>query len=724
MRLRHFVVWSLVVGVFIAMAGDSLAAHSLIFTKTADATTVNAGAQVGYTLSVTNGGPAALTQVQITDTLPSTAGTSWSISPARAGCQISGGVLRCSFGRLAKSASASVHIVSPTTAASCGTISNSASARSASVSVGAGPATIQVNCAAIEVVKTADASTVSAGDQIGFTVTLSNPGSGQATGLVFSDALPAGLAWSIDPASTGWVIVGGNLAYSPNTLAPGASSSVHVVATTDSADCGTITNTATVTSSNDGQDSSSATVEVNCAAIEVAKTADASSVSAGDQVGFTVTVSNLGSGELKDPTVSDPLPAGLAWTIDPASTGWVIAGDTLFYSASTLAPGASSSVHVVATTDSADCGTITNGAIATSSNDGQDSSSATVDVKCAVIDVVKTFDAGSVSAGDQVGFTVTVSNQGSGELKDPTVTDPLPAGLDWTISPASAGWSISGPVGAESLTYSASTLAPGASSSVHVIATTDSADCGTITNTAIATSSNDGLDTSSATVDVNCVSQADLSITKTDGSVSYVPGGNTTYTIVVANSGPSAAATGVSVVNLLPVEIASAVYTAVSTGGATGFTASGGGSINDTGIQMPVGSTITYALTATISQFAVGNLVNTATVSPPAGTTDPNPSNNTATDSDASLLRPTFRSLRPTAQSAIDWRQYHVHHRRRHSGPSAAATVTVVDLLPVEIALPSTPRSARRCDRLHRIRRRGINDTGIQCPLARPSPTR
>ncbi len=507
-------MWALVVGVFVAIAGNSLAAHSFIFTKTADVTTVNAGAQVGYTLSVTNGGASALTQVQVTDTLPSTPGTSWSISPARAGCQISGGVLRCSFGRLAKSASASVHIVSPTTAASCGTISNRASASSASVSAEAGPATIQVNCAAIDVVKTADASSVSAGDQVGFTVTLSNSGSGQATGLVFSDALPAGLAWTISPASTGWSIVGGNLVYSASTLAPGASSSVHVVATTTSANCGAITNTATVTSSNDGQDSSSATVDVKCALIDVVKTADASSVSAGDQVGFTVTVSNLGSGELKDPTVSDALPAGLAWTISPASTGWSIVGGNLVYSASTLAPGASSSVHVVATTTSANCGTITNTAIATSSNDGQDSSS--------------------------------------------------------------------------------------------------------------------------ATVDVNCVSEADLSITKTDGSVSYAPGGNTTYTIVVANSGPSAAATGVSVVDLLPVEIASAVYTAVSTGGATGFTASGGGSINDTGIQMPVGSTITYTLTATISQFAIGNLVNTATVSPPAGTTDPNPSNNTATDTDAS----------------------------------------------------------------------------------------
>jgi uncharacterized repeat protein (TIGR01451 family) len=300
-----------------------------------------------------------------------------------------------------------------------------------------------------------------------------------------------------------------NLAYSPSTLAAGASSSVHVIAITTSADCGQIVNTATVTSSNDGQDSSSATVDVKCPEIDLVKTADASSVSAGDEVGFTVTVSNVGSGELKDPAVTDPLPAGLAWTISPTSAGWSISGgvgaENLSYSASTLAPGASSSVHVIAITTSADCGTIVNTAIATSSNDGGDSSSATVDVNCAVIDVVKTADASPVSAGDEVGFTVTVSNLGSGELKDPTVTDNMPAGVDWAISPASAGWSISGPVGAQVLVYSATALAPGASSSAHVVGTTDSADCGTIVNTAIATSSNDGGDSSLATVDVNCV---------------------------------------------------------------------------------------------------------------------------------------------------------------------------------------------------------------------------
>ena len=58
-----------------------------------------------------------------------------------------------------------------------------------------------MNCAAIDVEKVADDDGVSAGDQIGFTVTLTNTGEGEAKGISFTDVLPAGLSWSISPAS-------------------------------------------------------------------------------------------------------------------------------------------------------------------------------------------------------------------------------------------------------------------------------------------------------------------------------------------------------------------------------------------------------------------------------------------------------------------------------------------------------------------------------------------
>src|SRR5205814_1321277 len=79
-------------------------------------------------------------------------------------------------------------------------------------------------------------------------------------------------------------------------------------------------------------------------------------------------------------------------------------------------------------------------------------------------------------------------------------------------------------------------------------------------------------------------------------------------------------------------------FTATQTGGASGFTASGSGNINDT-VTMPSGSVITYTATGTIDPSAPsGTLSDTATVGVPNGVTDPDLTNNSVTDSDALVL--------------------------------------------------------------------------------------
>ena len=126
---------------------------------------------------------------------------------------------------------------------------------------------------------------------------------------------------------------------------------------------------------------------------------------------------------------------------------------------------------------------------------------------------------------------------------------------------------------------------------------------------------------------------ADLQITNSDGQAAIVQGALVTYIIVVTNAGPATVA-GATVTDTLPGILTGAAYTAVATGGATGFTASASGNIANT-VSMPSGSTITYTVTATLSPTATGTLVNTATVTAPASTTDSNLANNSATDSDS-----------------------------------------------------------------------------------------
>src|SRR5262249_47584990 len=125
---------------------------------------------------------------------------------------------------------------------------------------------------------------------------------------------------------------------------------------------------------------------------------------------------------------------------------------------------------------------------------------------------------------------------------------------------------------------------------------------------------------------------ADLSVTKTDNSATYTPGGTTTYIIVVTNNGPSDVIGGTLVDNF-PAAIISDTWVATVTGNGSAILGSRTGNINVTG-NLPAGGSVTFTVVATIDPNATGNLVNTVTVSPPAGTPSPHPTITISTDTD------------------------------------------------------------------------------------------
>src|SRR5207253_176626 len=126
---------------------------------------------------------------------------------------------------------------------------------------------------------------------------------------------------------------------------------------------------------------------------------------------------------------------------------------------------------------------------------------------------------------------------------------------------------------------------------------------------------------------------SDLTVSKTDGTATYTPGTTTTYTIVVGNAGPSAANGGL-VSDNIPAQLMSWTWVCSgATGGATGCdpAALNPSNFTDT-VNLPVGSTITYTVTANISASATGPLVQTVTVTPPLGTIDNTPATSTDID--------------------------------------------------------------------------------------------
>jgi uncharacterized repeat protein (TIGR01451 family) len=105
-----------------------------------------------------------------------------------------------------------------------------------------------------------------------------------------------------------------------------------------------------------------------------------------------------------------------------------------------------------------------------------------------------------------------------------------------------------------------------------------------------------------------------------------------TYTIVASNAGPGAV-TGATVTDSFPAELTGVAWTCAASAGSSCGNPSGTGDINETVDLLPNG-TATFTATATVSAGATGAITNTASIASPAGTPDPDPANNTATDTD------------------------------------------------------------------------------------------
>jgi hypothetical protein len=124
---------------------------------------------------------------------------------------------------------------------------------------------------------------------------------------------------------------------------------------------------------------------------------------------------------------------------------------------------------------------------------------------------------------------------------------------------------------------------------------------------------------------------ADLSVTNSDGFAEVVDGSSFVCTIQVTNHGPEAIA-NVTIADDFPtVPFAPTTWSAAVSGGATISQTSGAGDILTTA-NLPVGSTVAFAVTVSTLVRTSGAFTHTATATLAPGDTDPNPINNSATD--------------------------------------------------------------------------------------------
>ncbi len=112
--------------------------------------------------------------------------------------------------------------------------------------------------------------------------------------------------------------------------------------------------------------------------------------------------------------------------------------------------------------------------------------------------------------------------------------------------------------------------------------------------------------------------------TRADLRVVASSGFTVTYDVVVANDGPDDA-NGTTVANMVPGLFADVTWTCVAAGGATCASPSGQGQIGAI-VDLPAGSSIVFTVSA-----AIAGAENVASVAPPSGVVDPDPTNNSNT---------------------------------------------------------------------------------------------
>lgn len=255
----------------------------------------------------------------------------------------------------------------------------------------------------------------------------------------------------------------------------------------------------------------------------------------------------------------------------------------------------------------------------------------------------------TADTGSAVQYVLTLTNAGPANLAgSTTVSDIVPANIGtvtWvctviagTADCDTAGAGTGGAGSGNSVTLPRIQINSGAELRIQISGTAASA--GTLTNTATAappagfTDPSPGNNIATATTVIS-VPSADLSVTKSNDAGTVTSGGVTAYSIVVVNPGPSAAdgttITDPAAANLGKLSVnCSAAGGAICPGGLTTSTFEAGVQIP----TLPAGSTVTFELNALVSA-ASGSVANSVNITPPPALTDPNPGNNSATDTDA-----------------------------------------------------------------------------------------
>ncbi|MFZ5365172.1 MAG: peptidoglycan-binding protein [Patescibacteria group bacterium] len=632
-------------------------------TKTDAADPVTLGNNIQYDVTVTNNGPSDATNVDVTDTLP--AGVTYvSATPSQGSCSELAGTVTCNLNTINNGNSATITII--VTPTSSGSFTNNISVTATESDPTPGnnsdsEDTTVGDVADLSLTKTVDISNPNVGDMITYTITVSNAGAGNATGVSVKDILPAGVTYSSDTPSQGtYNSVTG--VWTLGSIANGASAILQISAIVDAGSAGSsIANIAQVSASDqpdpdstpnnnapaeDDQDSASITVQ--SADLSLTKTVDNAAPNEGDTIQYTIILNNSGPDNAENVSVKDLLPVGVTYSFDIPSQG-TYDSITGIWNIGNVIGLASATLQISATVDIGSAGIpIVNTAevIASDQEDPDstpnndvpaedDQDSVIINSSGADLELTKTDSIDPIYLGSNILYNIAVLNNGPADATGVIATDSLPAGVTYVSATPSQGACAEA---AGMITCNLNNISNGSSATIAitVIPLSD----GIYANSAsVSASESDPLpannsDNENTTVDP----VSDLSLTKIIDNNNPSIGNSIKYTLTLLNSGPSQA-TNVFIKDLLP---AGLTYVGNTPSQGTYDSLTGEWTVG----VVNSGASATLEVSATVNSGTAGQVINNTgeVIACDQHDSDSTPNNNLPAEDDQASVSLTVKS--------------------------------------------------------------------------------
>jgi len=447
--------------------------------------------------------------------------------------------------------------------------------------------------------------------------------------------------------------------------------------------------------------------------LSITKTSSPNPVTAGDQLTYTLTVTNskLSASTAGLVTVTDTLPAQVTYltSSDGCTQGPpgqlscpvpdLAPGDTFTFTVTVL-------VNSNAIVNTGGAGTITNTA-SVSSGDSVETNPAdnTVSDTTTVVDsadlaVTKVCKPDTtIYAGTPINCTVFVDNGGPSDARSVTIDDTTlangsfaisniavsPGPTSCTVTPVTGGQDLNCQVGNLA---AASTTQTGRVTLTYTVTANDGMNIDDVA-TASSPTPDPNLTNNKAEVNLTVTALADLGLTKNGPAtaIAGVPNG-ISWTLQVKNTGPSAA-TNVVITDDVP---AGVTITGVSMTGGTCSSGTAGNPAQPTvcnaGTLASGATSSTMTVTATINPQTTGVLENDARVS--SDTFDGNTSNNLASTFTNVVVQSSIAvAIAATPNPAVAGTPLSYQLTVSNGGPSTATGVTLTDPLPAGVSFTS-----------------------------------